>query len=71
MKFRIVATIGILSLCLNSCQTLKPYQMQFVNDYYMEQGPLSVESAEVEGFSYRSGASGGESGKSGGGCGCN
>jgi hypothetical protein len=67
--FMLLASAGLL--CVGACQSVKSYQSQFVNDYYMEQGSLSVEKAETEGFNYREGASGGEGGKVGGGCGCN
>jgi Domain of unknown function (DUF4266) len=68
--YKIIIVLVALTM-LYSCQVVKPYQSQFVNDYYMEQGPLSVDKAEIEGFNYREGASGGEGGKVGGGCGCN
>ncbi|MBE7689399.1 DUF4266 domain-containing protein [Tenacibaculum piscium] len=56
---------------MSSCTSVKAYQSQFLSDYYMEQGPLSIESLSSSGFSYREGVSGGEGGKVGGGCGCN
>lgn len=71
MKHLIVLTLIIIGLGMTSCQTVKPYQAQFINDYYMEQGPLQIAKCENEGFSYREAASGGSSGKTGGGCGCN
>ena len=62
----------ISTICtVYSCQTVKPYQSQYINDSQMEQGPLSIEKSENEGLNYREGASGGEGGKIGGGCGCN
>lgn len=63
--------IILAALGLYSCQTVKPYQSQYINDYQMDQGPLSVEKLENEGFNYREGSSGGDGGKIGGGCGCN
>lgn len=71
MKYIISALILVLCTAFTSCQAVKPYQSQFINDYYMEQGPLSITKCENEGFSYREGASGGSGGKTGGGCGCN
>jgi hypothetical protein len=68
---RIYILLITMALGFSSCTTVKPYQRQFVNDYTMSQSPLSVEKAESEGFNYREGASGGEGGKIGGGCGCN
>ncbi len=70
-KIESLALIVGLGLVTMSCEVVKPYQSQFVNDYYMEQGSLSVSKSESEGFNYREGASGGEGGKVGGGCGCN
>ena len=60
---------ALISLC--SCSTVKSYQKQFLNDHYMQQGPMAVEKLESEATSYREGASGGETGRTGGGCGCN
>lgn len=54
-----------------SCTTVKPYQKQYLNDYYMQTGPLPEEKLDAEADTYREGASGGMGGKSGGGCGCN
>ncbi|MEA5461865.1 DUF4266 domain-containing protein [Arcicella sp. LKC2W] len=68
---RIYLLLALLTLGASSCSVVKPYQRQYVNDYTMSQSPLSVEKAESEGFTYREGASGGEGGKIGGGCGCN
>jgi hypothetical protein len=50
---------------------VKAYQRQYVSDYSMQTGTTSIEKLESEGFSFREGASGGETGKTGGGCGCN
>lgn len=71
MKYSILILIITGVFSLTSCQTVKPYQSQFINDYYMEQGSLSIAKCENEGFSYREASSGGSSGKTGGGCGCN
>jgi hypothetical protein len=70
MKY--IYILSVLALgSLYSCQAVKPYQAQYLNDSQMDQGPLSIEKAESEGFNYREGSSGGEGGKIGGGCGCN
>lgn len=58
-------------LMLTSCQAVKSYQKQFVNDDTMLQGAHPVEKLDNEATTYREGASGGEAGKTGGGCGCN
>lgn len=65
----ILSLIFVATLC--SCETVKSYQKQFLNDPYMQQAPLASEKLESEATTYREGASGGESGKTGGGCGCN
>jgi hypothetical protein len=71
MKYIYLLTLSVLVYLLNACQSVKPYESQFVNDYHMDQSPLSIEKAESEGLNYREGSSGGEGGKIGGGCGCN
>ncbi len=56
---------------LPGCQAVKSYQKQFVNDDTMLQSAHPVEKLDNEATTYREGASGGEAGKTGGGCGCN
>lgn len=68
---KIYILLVAMAIGFSSCTVVKPYQRQHVNDYAMGQGSLSIEKAESEGFNYREGASGGEGGKIGGGCGCN
>lgn len=68
-KYALLA--ALLASLFTSCQTVKPYQAQFLNDHNMQQGQLEIEKVESESFNYREGASGGEGGKMGGGCGCN
>jgi len=58
-------------LLLTGCQAVKSYQKQFVNDDTMQQSARPVEKLDNEATTYREGASGGEAGKTGGGCGCN
>lgn len=60
---------GLLSLA--ACTTVKPYQRAYLNDNYMQAGKLDVERFDENAQSYREGASGGGTGKSSGGCGCN
>lgn len=55
----------------SGCEVVKSYQKQFVNDDTMQQGARPVEKLDNEATTYREGASGGEAGKTGGGCGCN
>lgn len=69
-QFKIVCALA-LPVVLGSCKAVKAYQRQMLGDYYMQQAPLPSEKLESEAMTYREGASGGDSGKTGGGCGCN
>jgi hypothetical protein len=61
----------VLLMALSSCQVVKPYQRQYLNDHEMKSGQRPSEKDERNALSYREGASGGGSGKTSGGCGCN
>lgn len=54
-----------------SCQTVKEYQKNKLNDAEMALTNRKIERTELSFQGYREGASGANSGKSGGGCGCN
>lgn len=54
-----------------SCTTVKEYQKNKLNDGEMILSNRKVEKTELNFQSYREGASGANSGKTGGGCGCN
>ena len=56
---------------LFSCKTVKPYQRVYLNDDAMQTGNRPVEKLAAAAHNYREGASGGGSGNSSGGCGCN
>lgn len=56
---------------LSACTTVKEYQKNKLNDSEMNLGNRKAEKSELNFQSYREGASGANSGKSGGGCGCN
>ncbi len=56
---------------LPACTTVKAYQKGRLNDGEMVLGNRKVEKSELNFKSYREGASGANSGKTGGGCGCN
>jgi len=58
-------------LLFGSCTTIKEYQKNKLNDAEMALGNRKVEKSELNFQSYREGASGANSGKTGGGCGCN
>lgn len=61
---------SIAVLCL-SCAPVKEYQKAKLNDSEMVLSNRKIEKTELSFQGYREGASGANSGKSGGGCGCN
>jgi len=65
------ALFVLILLFTFSCTTVKEYQKAKLNDSEMILGNRKVEKTELSFQSYREGASGANSGKSGGGCGCN
>ena len=72
MKLKNIA-LALLGLVLltSSCTTVKEYQKNKLNDAEMILGNRKIEKTELSFQAYREGASGANSGKSGGGCGCN
>ncbi len=70
-KPKIIAAAFFAVLSLSSCTTLKGYQMVYQNDSQMQPNSLSLEKLESEGIMFREGATGGDGGHTGGGCGCN
>jgi hypothetical protein len=66
-----VLAMGMLMLTATSCKTVKEYQKNKLNDSEMNLSNRKVEKTELSFQSYREGASGANTGKSGGGCGCN
>lgn len=69
LKFLLVLG-GSLSI-FTACTTVKEYQKNKINDAEMILSNRKIEKTELSFQSYREGASGANSGKSGGGCGCN
>jgi len=61
----------LLAACATSCTPVKEYQKGKINDSEMVLTNRKIEKTELSFQSYREGASGANSGKSGGGCGCN
>jgi len=59
------------AIATSSCTTVKEYQKNRLNDGEMVLGNRKVEKTENSFQTYREGASGGNGGKTGGGCGCN
>lgn len=68
MKFSLII---ILTSCLSSCVNLKPYETRYVNSEEMDIGFDNLENLSNNPKTYREGSQGGNTGKSGGGCGCN
>jgi hypothetical protein len=66
-----VLAMGMLAITATSCETVKEYQKNKLNDSEMNLSNRKVEKTEGSFQSYREGASGANTGKSGGGCGCN
>lgn len=60
-----------MAATLGSCESVKEYQKNKINDSEMVLSNRKIEKTELSFQSYREGASGANSGKSGGGCGCN
>ncbi|MBA2248664.1 MAG: DUF4266 domain-containing protein [Chitinophagaceae bacterium] len=58
-------------VAFESCTSPKAYQKIYLNDSEMELAPRKAEKFETNFQVYREGAAGANSGKSGGGCGCN
>lgn len=66
-----LTSILLMLILLNSCKSVKEYQKIYLNDAEMELSLRKVQKSENSFQLYREGASGGNGGKSGGGCGCN
>ncbi len=62
---------GLILILISSCKPVKEYQKIYLNDAEMELSMRKVQKSENSFQLYREGASGGNGGKSGGGCGCN
>ena len=73
-SFKYTLIFGLLmlnGLFFSSCQPVKEFQKIRLNDSEMILGNRKIEKTELSFQGYREGASGANSGKSGGGCGCN
>ena len=70
MKKRFLAVI-CLFVFLTSCVSVKEYKKIYLNDPDMKLSANQNERFENNFQVYREGASGANSGKTGGGCGCN
>ncbi|MEZ4854141.1 DUF4266 domain-containing protein [Flavobacterium sp.] len=63
--------IFLSCVALQSCNTVKEYDKQYINDPEMKLSAKTVERFETNFQVYREAASGANGGKTGGGCGCN
>ena len=68
---KIITAILMVVITIGSCQTVKEYQKQHLNDAEMELSSRKVQKFETSFQSYREAASGANGSKTGGGCGCN
>ncbi len=59
------------TLLISSCTMVQEYEKVNINDPEMALAPDKTERFETNFQTYREGSSGGNGGKSGGGCGCN
>ena len=71
MKNLIPVVLLFVILALSSCQSVKPYQRVYLNDYFMKMGIRPVDTFGEKVQAYREGSAGGGTGKDSGGCGCN
>lgn len=65
--FLLVCCVGLLT----SCTAVKPFQKSRINDSEMGLSSRPTQKYENNFLLYREGASGGNGGRTGGGCGCN
>lgn len=61
----------IMIISLSSCVVVKEYEKVNINDPDMKLTNYSIDRFNTNGLVYREAASGGNGGKTGGGCGCN
>lgn len=66
-----IFTILFVFFLGTSCNSVKEYDKQFINDPDMKLSAYSVERFETNFQVYREAAAGANGGKTGGGCGCN
>lgn len=68
---KIIVFILFLVISLTSCVAVKEYDKVYLNDEEMQLAIKNMEQFEINFQIYREAASGGNGGKTGGGCGCN
>ena len=70
-KIEVALLVTLTTILLHSCTVVKEYDKGKLNDAEMALGNRTIEKTELNFQSYREGSSGANSGKVGGGCGCN
>ena len=70
---KLTSVLAVMALLLvgSSCETVKEFQKNRLNDAEMILSARRVEKNEQNFMSYKEGAAGANGGKTGGGCGCN
>lgn len=66
-----VLALTLIIVGITSCNSVKEYDKQYINDPDMKLSARSSERFETTFQVYREAASGANGGKTGGGCGCN
>lgn len=66
-----IIVLAIIVVVTISCNSVKEYDKQYINDPDMKLSARSSERFEITFQVYREAASGANGGKTGGGCGCN
>lgn len=66
-----ITILTLLIIILQSCNTVKEYEKEKINDPDMKLAARSSERFETNFQVYREAAAGANGGKTGGGCGCN
>ncbi len=70
-KIKLIVLSVATLLLFGNCSSVKEYQKMRLNDSEMELATRKSQKFELNFQLYREGASGGNGGKNGGGCGCN
>lgn len=68
---RKIIRVLLISILFTSCTVVQEYEKMNINDPDMALSEDKMNRFETNAQAYREGSSGGNGGKSGGGCGCN
>ncbi|RAR46928.1 DUF4266 domain-containing protein [Flavobacterium lacus] len=66
-----IIILALILIALQSCNSVKEYEKEKINDADMKLAARSSERFETNFQVYREAAAGANGGKTGGGCGCN